>query len=156
MFLDFLKKYGRIKVCLVGGVFVAIPTALVSLILLSHFQGYIDLLGILLSLGLPMVATPIILMVLSKSILSLDQANTQLNKKNEELEKAINEIKTLKGLLPICSSCKKIRDDDGYWNKLETYFANTTELQFSHGLCDDCATALYGQHDWFDKSKQQT
>jgi hypothetical protein len=52
-------------------------------------------------------------------------------------------VKTLSGLLPICSSCKKIRDDKGYWNRLETYIETRTEADFTHGICPDCARKLY-------------
>ncbi len=60
-----------------------------------------------------------------------------------ELQKAIAEIKTLHGILPICSSCKKIRDDKGAWHQLETYIHDHTDAQFSHGLCADCARKMY-------------
>ena len=60
-----------------------------------------------------------------------------------ELQKALSEVKTLRGFLPICSSCKKIRDDTGYWNQLEAYIHNHTEAQLSHGICPDCAEKLY-------------
>ncbi len=57
----------------------------------------------------------------------------------DELKEAADKIKTLRGLIPICASCKKIRDDKGYWNQLETYIRDHTEAEFSHGLCPDCA-----------------
>ena len=60
-----------------------------------------------------------------------------------ELEDALAEIKTLRGILPICSSCKKIRDDEGYWNQLETYIQEHSEAVFSHGLCPECGKKLY-------------
>jgi len=60
-----------------------------------------------------------------------------------ELQKALSEVKTLRGFLPICSSCKKIRDDTGYWNQLEAYIHNHTEAQLSHGICPDCVEKLY-------------
>ena len=50
-----------------------------------------------------------------------------------------NEIKTLKGCIPICASCKKIRDDKGYWNQIESYIREHSEADFSHGLCPECA-----------------
>lgn len=56
-----------------------------------------------------------------------------------KLEKAISEVKVLKGLLPICASCKKIRDDQGYWNQLETYIDRHSEATFTHGICPECA-----------------
>jgi hypothetical protein len=59
-----------------------------------------------------------------------------------KLEKAISEVKTLKGLLPICASCKRIRDDQGYWNQLETYIDKHSEATFTHGICPDCAEKM--------------
>jgi phosphoserine phosphatase RsbU/P len=61
----------------------------------------------------------------------------------EELKKAISEIKTLSGLLPICSHCKKIRDDSGYWQGVEHYIAARSDTQFSHGICPDCMRQFY-------------
>ena len=61
----------------------------------------------------------------------------------DRLEKAISEVKTLSGLLPICASCKKIRDDKGYWNQIEIYIRNHSNAEFSHGICPDCAKKLY-------------
>ena len=58
-------------------------------------------------------------------------------------ERAKKEIRELRGLLPICSSCKRIRDDKGYWNQIEDYIQNRSEAHFSHGLCSDCAQRLY-------------
>ena len=60
-----------------------------------------------------------------------------------ELQEALTRIKTLRGLLPICSSCKKIRDDKSYWSQIETYIRHHTEVDFSHGLCPVCADELY-------------
>ncbi len=61
----------------------------------------------------------------------------------KELQKALREIKTLKGIVPICSHCKKIRDDQGYWNQLEEYLQKYSEADFSHGICPACAEKLY-------------
>ena len=66
-----------------------------------------------------------------------------LEKKNRELESALEEIDTLRGIIPICSSCKKIRDDKGYWNQLEEYITRHSSAVFSHGLCPECARRLY-------------
>ena len=59
------------------------------------------------------------------------------------LKQALEEISTLQGMLPICSICKNIRDDRGYWNCIESYFSEHSELVFSHGLCPDCAQKHY-------------
>lgn len=60
-----------------------------------------------------------------------------------ELQQAQSKIKILRGFLPICANCKKIRDDKGYWNKIESYIRNHSEAQFTHGICPDCARELY-------------
>ena len=56
-----------------------------------------------------------------------------------QLKEALSEIKTLKGFIPICASCKKIRDDEGYWDQLEAYISKHTDAKFTHGLCPECA-----------------
>jgi PAS domain S-box-containing protein len=66
-----------------------------------------------------------------------------------DLQHALHEVKTLSGLLPICASCKKIRDDKGYWNNLEMYISEHSSAEFSHGLCPGCAQELYP--DYFKK-----
>lgn len=60
-----------------------------------------------------------------------------------ELKNALSEVKTLSGLLPICAYCKKIRDDKGYWNQIETYIHQHSDARFSHGMCPDCMKRLY-------------
>lgn len=60
-----------------------------------------------------------------------------------ELEEALQQVKSLKGLLPICASCKNVRDDRGYWQAVESYLSTHSEVEFSHGLCPDCIRKLY-------------
>jgi hypothetical protein len=59
------------------------------------------------------------------------------------LTEALDNVKVLKELLPICSNCKKIRDDDGYWQQIETYITDNSDTYFSHGICPDCCKELY-------------
>ena len=80
---------------------------------------------------------------------------SELKKSNEQLQKALGEIKTLKGILPICASCKSIKDDKGYWQKVETYISKHSEAEFSHGLCENCSVKLYGNEDWYKKIKNK-
>jgi PAS domain S-box-containing protein len=63
-----------------------------------------------------------------------------------ELRDALSKIKTLSGMLPICVSCKKIRDDKGYWNQIESYIKHHSEAEFSHSICPECAKTLYPEH----------
>ena len=62
----------------------------------------------------------------------------------QELQFALEHIKTLQGFIPICSKCKKIRDDEGFWNQLEKYFHDHTDVIFTHGLCPECGIEMYG------------
>jgi hypothetical protein len=67
----------------------------------------------------------------------------KLLEKNKKLQKVLSKIKQLKGIIPICSSCKKIRDDKGFWHQVEVYFCDHTEAEFSHGICPHCTRRLY-------------
>jgi two-component system, response regulator PdtaR len=70
----------------------------------------------------------------------------ELRRLNIELQLALDNVKALKGLLPICASCKKIRDDKGYWEGVETYIKKHADVEFSHGLCPDCISRLYPEY----------
>jgi len=67
----------------------------------------------------------------------------KLDKTDKELTKTLAVVNRLSGLLPICASCKKIRDDNGYWNEIEAYIKEYSDAEFSHGICPDCARRLY-------------
>ena len=66
-----------------------------------------------------------------------------------QLREALNNVKILSGLVPICASCKQIRDDQGYWNQIDEYITRHSDVKFSHGICPDCAKKLYP--DYFKK-----
>jgi len=66
-------------------------------------------------------------------------------------QEAEEEIRILSGLLPICSRCKKIRDDQGYWNRIESYIEKHSDVKFSHGMCNDCAQKMCGHEERFKK-----
>ncbi len=77
----------------------------------------------------------------------------------DELKGALDEVKALSGLLPICFSCKKIRDDDGYWNQIEVYIRDRSDADFSHGICPDCAKKLYPKYfddDSFNNNEEES
>lgn len=77
-------------------------------------------------------------------------AETEREKLISELKNALDQVKKLSGLLPICSICKKIRDDEGYWNQIESYIQEHSEARFSHSICRDCARKYYSDYDIFD------
>jgi len=78
------------------------------------------------------------------------QAEVEREHLIRELQGALTQVKTLRGLLPICSGCKKIRDDQGYWNRIETFITEHSDAQFSHGICPDCAKKYFPDYksDW--------
>ena len=74
---------------------------------------------------------------------------TELIQSKEIVDHLKKDVKTLQGLLPICAKCKKIRDDNGYWSKIESYITDHLDVQFSHGLCKKCSEELYGEEKWY-------
>jgi PAS domain S-box-containing protein len=84
----------------------------------------------------------VLFMGIARDITDRRQAEGEREKLISELQDALNSIKTLSGLVPICASCKKIRDDQGYWKQLESYLSDHSTAVFSHGYCPECAEKL--------------
>ncbi len=78
-----------------------------------------------------------------KAEAGLKERTAELEQANRDLQHAVDNIKTLKGLVPICSHCKSIRNDKGFWQQLEAYVSHNTEAMFSHGICPACREAHY-------------
>jgi DNA-binding response OmpR family regulator len=74
--------------------------------------------------------------------------------KVQELALALDQVKTLRGIVPICANCKNVRDDQGYWNRVETYMRDHTGAEFSHAVCPDCMEKLYPQLQAKGRSKR--
>ena len=71
------------------------------------------------------------------------EVDREARRLNAELQAALEEVKQLSGLLPICANCKKIRDDEGYWQRIEGYIENHSEAHFTHSICPECKKKLY-------------
>jgi methyl-accepting chemotaxis protein len=84
--------------------------------------------------------------VFNQMVENRQQAETERENLIGELQQALNEIKTLRGILPICSSCKKIRTDQGSWQQLESYLRDHSDVEFSHGICPECTQRLYPEY----------
>ena len=86
-----------------------------------------------------------------------DKKQSEIEKDNliGKLQKAFSEIKKLSGMLPICSHCKKIRDDKGYWNQIESYIRDHSEAEFSHSICQECAKKYYPDMDLYSDEQTQ-
>ncbi len=80
---------------------------------------------------------------ISKDITDRKRAEEERERTILELKAALAQVRTLSGLLPICASCKKIRDDQGYWTQIESYISDHSEADFSHGVCPECMDNLY-------------
>jgi len=76
----------------------------------------------------------------------IDRLNREKDNTIVELNTALREIKTLRGIIPICASCKKIRDDRENWKQIELYIKEHSDAEFSHGLCPECAEKLYPEY----------
>ena len=73
----------------------------------------------------------------------------------DKLQTALADVRKLEGLLPVCARCKKIRDNEGYWQQIEIYLEKHADVEFTHGLCEDCDKELYGDKDWHKKMKSE-
>lgn len=76
----------------------------------------------------------------------IEALKEQAERKNKELQEALENIKTLRGMIPICANCKKIRDDEGYWQDVAVYVHDHSEADFTHGICPDCMVKLYPEY----------
>ncbi len=78
-------------------------------------------------------------------MMELRRLNAELQSRNEALQAALDKVKQLSGMLPICANCKKIRNDEGYWQDVAVYVRDHSEAEFTHGICPDCAKELYSE-----------
>jgi PAS domain S-box-containing protein len=92
---------------------------------------------------------------ISHDITERKRIEEEKDKLVSDLQKALSEVKTLRGFLPICSNCKKIRDDKGYWNQIESYIRDHSDAEFSHGICPECAKKLYPDMAFYGEDKSQ-
>lgn len=115
-------------------------------IIIARQRSVVLLVGAVLVLSILLVGVLIRFNRLGKERAALlSHANADLQAANQELRTALSEVRTLKGLIPICANCKKVRDDRGYWESVESYVTSRSEALFTHGICAACGPALYGE-----------
>lgn len=113
-------------------------------------EGYFNIRGVPVKHGRKVIGA----IFISEDVTMLKKIQEELTASKEQLEQlvhsrtaqlgeALERVKTLSGFLPICASCKKVRDDTGYWTQVEAYLREHSEIEFSHGLCPDCIRKLY-------------
>jgi hypothetical protein len=103
--------------------------------------------GMILALALAVVTLP---------LLRVRQLRRRARELDRRIQEAVGELKVLSGLLPICAWCKKIRDDRGYWSKIEAYLSARTEAQFTHGICPDCTEKMMAEESFGRSSVSQS
>lgn len=145
--LSYAKLYKRYDWVIATGVYLDDVNELIEAETKTMIRSYRHTLTIALILFfLVMMISLYVLMVFERKIQALlDRQNTEIKKQNieihnehEKVVKALAEVRQLKGMLPICSQCKKIRDDNGYWNQIESYIKMHTDASFTHGYCPEC------------------
>lgn len=138
-----IHRFGSFKTALLLTFFVIIVASLVTYAFLYVYQGFVDTPGYAIPVLVPLLVILYPSNLFFKMYLRTENAENRLIEKNEELQKALDEIVELSGLLPICSNCKNIRDDKGYWNQIENYLSEKSGVEFSHSICPSCAEKLY-------------
>lgn len=136
--------------------FMTLATVIVSIISASTISGIIR---IILDRGNfffgMTVATASAIIIATPVSNSFFRVMKKLNENRSELSAALDDIKELKGLLPICANCKKIKDSQGYWNHVESYIEKHTNALFTHSICQECAEELYSDTKWYKKMKSK-
>ncbi|MCP4757413.1 MAG: hypothetical protein GY866_41665 [Proteobacteria bacterium] len=107
------------------------------------------------SLTISIILLTVLLLMINRNRRTVKMQYNEKSRFAMELQQSLQHVKKLQGLLPICASCKKIRDSKGYWNRIESYIEKHSEAQFSHGLCEECSDELYGKEAWYEKVRKK-
>ncbi len=139
-----IRRLGPIKATLLitfVAIFISVSITTVSILIV--YNANVLSFGIILAILLPGTITPVITYTFFRLLAQVEQAQREKEAAILELQAALANVKRLSGLLPICASCKNIRDDKGYWHQVEVYIHTHTEADFSHSICPDCIRKLY-------------
>ena len=118
------------------------------------FSYYVLLDGVLLCLILSPLLFRYVYKPMRNSVKELDEARRELKFTIQELAVALTEVKQLRGIIPICATCKKIRNDEGLWQQIEAYIVEHSDADFSHSICPDCAALVYEKLEQLDKKEK--
>ena len=117
----------------------------IRIVISLTMDGHIIMNDIYIAASIPFIIAAFMSVIFVNLIKKVDEAEQNNARLVADLQEALAKAKTLRGLLPICASCKKIRDDVGYWHQVEVYIRDHAEVDFSHGLCPDCGSDLSAQ-----------
>lgn len=138
MNINKLKNVNLISILLISIVASITISIAITSIMSIVFHGHVKLDYLITGFVCSAFVATLVTFVVLELLKEIKASETKLRERNSKLKKALAEIKTLQGIIPICSYCKKIRDDKGYWNQLEAYIHTHSEAQFSHGVCPEC------------------
>ena len=141
---NLLRRLGPVKATILITLIAVLISVTVTITALLLVYGNVAILfSTMLAILLPGTISPAIAYLFFKLLAQVDQAKKEKEAVIVELQDALANIKLLSGLLPICASCKKIRDDGGYWHQVESYMHRHAGVEFSHSICPECRTKLY-------------
>jgi len=132
-----MERFGVIPALLFQTSLICLLSVSVTALVLDHFGVQETGVALALAFFCPAIIAP-------PATYSFLKVHHQMAEQKRQLQTALAEVKELKGLLPICASCKKIRDDDGYWNQIEHYITVHSNAEFTHSICPDCRVSIYG------------
>ena len=141
-----------ISVLIAETILMSVPPFLGSDFVTSTTYNFLILLdGVLLCLILTPLLLKFVYLPMRDNINELERIRQELKNTIQELAVALTEVKQLRGIIPICASCKNIRDDKGLWQKVEAYVEEHSDADFSHSMCPDCAKSFYEELEKYDK-----
>ena len=141
-----------ISVLIAETLIMSIPQFIDMASMTSATHNYLILLdGVLLCFILTPLLLKFVYLPMRDNIKELEEARQELKNTIHELTVALTEVKQLRGIIPICTSCKNIRDDKGLWQKVEAYIEEHSDADFSHSMCPDCAKSFYEELEKYDK-----
>lgn len=139
MYRFLLDKWGAWPSAAIIGLIASTVSVTITLMVVVTFDLPNKLEAFVFSLVCPLIVAVPMSFKAMQTMLKIEQSKQELTELNHQLEKALAEVKELSGLLPICASCKKIRNDEGYWDSIESYIQEHSQAQFTHSICPECA-----------------
>jgi hypothetical protein len=122
----------------------AVLASMVLTVIILKLAGFTDLrVGLFISFLMPATLAPAGSYLFFRLLERLEQAEASQSALVRKLQQALDEVRALSGLLPICAACKSVRDDEGYWHSVEHYLSQHSEAELTHGICPPCMVELY-------------
>ena len=140
---NIIVRFGLISSTAIFTLIATVVSFVLTIIVFSIFDVEIIFNNVIAGGIVPLLVAPPIIFFYARLLLGITRIEQELRVHTVSLEKALEEVKLLSGLLPICASCKNIRDDKGYWNEIERYISQHSEATFTHGFCPNCVKKLY-------------